>query len=354
MNSNVYAVILAGGSGTRFWPKSRASKPKQFLDVTGQGTFLDMTIRRILPLVPKANIWVVTNSKHKGLVADSLRKNGVPSGQILVEPCGKNTAPAIGWAAEVINRQNPDAVMCVLPSDHLMTNEENFLVSAAHSVSLAEQNFLVAMGVKPTRPETGYGYLKVKPVKLPAGIMLKVEKFIEKPDMKIAEQFVRQENYLWNGGMFSWKTSVILAEFKKYQPAMFKILKDLKSAAKASTWWNKMTAISIDYAILEKSDCVAAVESSGMGWSDLGSWQALSEVLPADDKGNIFNGEVVSVDAKNSFVWADKRLIALVGLDNVVVVDTPDALLICDKSQSQKVKAVVEQLKQNKKYQKLV
>ncbi|MBF0483076.1 MAG: mannose-1-phosphate guanylyltransferase [Candidatus Omnitrophica bacterium] len=352
MNKNLYAVILAGGAGTRFWPKSRKSLPKQFIDVTGEGTFFDQTIKRIKPIVPLKNIWVVSNANYKKLVVDSLRKFKIPTGNILLEPSGKNTAPAICWAASVLFHENPDAIMMVLPSDHLITREKNFINMLNKAVKTAGQDYLVTMGIVPTRPEVGYGYFKVKRGKNKD--VLLVDKFIEKPDVKKAAKLICNKNVFWNSGMFVWKAKTVLKEFLQHLPKTYKLFAELKDPKKVLKIWDKVESISVDYAIMEKSGRVAAVAAENIGWSDVGSWQALSEILPSDKQGNYFKGEVLGIDNQNTMVWADKRLVVAVGLKNIVIVDTKDAVLVCDLAQSQKIKNVVDALKVDKKFRGIV
>ena len=229
MNSklNLHAVILAGGSGTRFWPASRQSRPKQFLNLIGKGSLLQQTIKRILPKVPAPNIWIVANHAHQKEIKRQVAGLGLRRSQILWEPKGKNTAPAIGWAASRIHALNPQAIMAVLPSDHLIQNAPRFLGALEKAVRLARQDHLVTFGIVPTRPETGYGYLKIKKV----GNILRVEKFVEKPDSAKAKRFVGGKNYLWNSGMFVWKTETILVAFKRHLPTIYAARRDFRKAS---------------------------------------------------------------------------------------------------------------------------
>ena len=268
----------------------------------------------------------------------------VPRSNILLEPQGKNTAPAIGWAAASIHRKNSNAVMAVFPSDHLILNQKVFVRCLQEAVRLAERGHLVTFGIVPTRLETGYGYFKTAAVAEAGKSFLRVIKFIEKPSRERAEKLLQEGNYFWNSGMFVWKTSVILNEFKRYQPVIYQLLYG-KGAAAIVRIWSKLPAISIDYGILEKSHKVAAVAARNLQWSDVGSWQSLSEVLPKDARGNFFKGDVLNVGSQNTFVWGGTRLISTIGLKDLVIVDTCDALLICRVDQSQKVKDVVEGLK---------
>ncbi len=349
---NIYTIILAGGSGTRFWPLSRKTNPKQFLSIVGRRSLLQETILRIQPIVAKNHIYCVTNQLHRRMVKKQIAGFAIPASHILSEPEGKNTAPAICWAASHIYRRDPEAVMVILPSDHLIQHPKSFLRRIEEAVKLAQENYLVTLGIIPTRPETGYGYLKTKPITKEGPVFLTVQKFTEKPSVPIAQQFLKQGNYLWNSGMFIWKCSVILQEFRKHLPDVCEAFHQAKGTAAVYRIWSSLPNISVDYAILEKAQRVACVPAGDMGWSDLGSWESLAEVLPKDARQNIFKGDVVDVACENILVFAERqkksRLIAVVGLKDMIVVDTDDALLVCRKNSSQQVKAVVEHLKRKK------
>ena len=336
--SNLYAVILAGGSGTRFWPVSRRDRPKQFLALAGKESLLRQTIRRVAPKGPAQNIWIMASRAHQKEINRQVAGLGLRASQILWEPRGKNTAPAILWAASRIHAVDPDAVMAILPSDHLIQNSRAFLRALGKAVKLAEKEYLVTFGIVPTRPETGYGYLKTKKT----GGALRVERFVEKPGLSAAKQFVKSGSYLWNSGMFVWKTETILEAFRRYLPSVHAARGNMLKA------WPKLPAISIDYGILEKARNVAAV-AADIGWSDLGSWGSLAEILPKDKQGNSLKGDSIALDCRNTLIWADKRLVTAVGVQDLVVIDTPDALLVCPKSMSQDVKEIVESLKQRKR-----
>ncbi len=353
MKNNLYAVILAGGSGTRFWPLSRRANPKQFLNVTGQGTLLAETLKRIQPLVSGQNIMIVTGALYRKEIARQIIPFGIPKANVLLEPQGKNTAPAILWAATRIHQLNPDAVIAVLPADHLILNPKNFLNVLQQAVKLAQENYLVTLGIVPTRPETGYGYLET----VKQGGVLKVKRFTEKPSLLKAKQFIKNKNYFcsknknyfWNSGMFIWKTAVILEEFRKYLPEVHQILgKDYRQKSIKKVWAS-LPSISIDYGILEKAKNVVAVAARDIGWSDLGSWESLMVVLPKDKNGNMIKGDVLERNCKNSLLWGEKRLVAAMGLDNLIVIDTPDALLISRRDLSQDVREIVTLLQRKKR-----
>ena len=342
---NLYAVILAGGSGTRFWPLGRLDVPKQFLKITGRESLLQETIQRIKPLVQPDHIFIVTNIRYASQVKEQMMSFHLPGANILLEPEGKNTAPAVAWAGFRIHRLNPGAIMMVLPSDHLVKNRQAFLENLKEASKLADLGFLVTLGIPPTRPETGYGYLKTQRMKFRGKNILKVEQFVEKPPLPQARQFLRQKNYLWNSGLFVWKTERILMSFKEFLPDMYQLFEKRHSNTQITKNWQCLPSVSIDYGILEKERDVVCVLASGIGWSDLGSWQALWEVLPKNKDGNVFKGNTIAVDCQNMLVFGGKRLVTTIGLQDLTIVDTPDALLICRRDRSQEVRDVVVSLK---------
>lgn len=347
-NKHLYVVILAGGAGTRFWPVSRRSNPKQFLNITGRGTLLEETLRRIRPMASGPRVLIVTNQAYRRAIERQAGRFKIPKANILLEPSAKNTAPSVCWAAARIHQEDPDAVMVVLPSDHLILHEQNFLRVLSEAARLARRDYLVTLGIVPTRPETGYGYLCTAKARSGGRTVTRVMRFTEKPSPAKAAQFIKRRNYYWNSGMFVWKSSVILQAFQKHLPKAYNIFVGAGHAAVRKAW-NRLPSISIDYGILEKAGNVAAVPAPAIGWSDLGSWESLMEVLTADKQGNIFKGDVLPVDCRGTLVWGDKKIIAPVGLENVIIIDTPDALLVCRKDRSQAVKDVVTALHKSKR-----
>jgi len=346
-HKNLYAVILAGGMGTRFWPVSRKSNPKQFLNITGKGTLFQETLARIKPKVSGSHIFIVTNNAYQKAIERQIIRFKIPKANILLEPKGKNTAPAICWAAAKIHKINSNAVMAILPSDHLILNQAKFQKVLGDAVRLAEKNFLVTLGIIPTRPETGYGYLKTVKTKAGGRPLVRVQQFMEKPSLPKAKQFLKRKNYYWNSGMFIWRSSIILQEFKKYLPKIYRLIGHKVGPAHIKQVWHRLPNISIDYGILEKAKNVAAVPAFGINWSDLGSWESLTEILTKDNCGNMFKGDIVSVNCKDTLVWGNKKIIAPVGLNNMIIIDTPDALLVCRRDCSQAVKDVVSILQKN-------
>lgn len=347
--NNLYVVILAGGSGTRFWPASRAAFPKQFLSLVGDKSMLQATLARVQSKVTGDRVFIVTNKRFAKIIQKQTASYKVPKANILLEPSGKNTAPAIAWAAAIINDRDPDAVMAVLPSDHLIRNEKAYLSILDQAVQLANEDYLVTLGIVPTRPETGYGYIKSKKISKGSRVVHEVEQFFEKPTLPKAQEYLKAKKYFWNSGMFIWKTATILREFKEHLPEIYQAFSKAFSQKVIERFWDGINGISIDYGIMEKAKRVAVVPAADIGWSDVGSWEALWEVSDKGQQGNVFKGDVIGIDNRNTLAVGKKRLVALIGLEDVVVVDTEDVLLVCRRDQSQAVKNIVEKLKANNK-----
>lgn len=351
----IVAVIMAGGKGERFWPKSRVDKPKQFLSLTSDGkTMLQKTVERIHPIVEMKNIFVVTNAHYKELVQEQL--TNLPEENILLEPMAKNTAPCIGLATAYVAARYKEAIMIVLPADHLIKYTQLFVDVVADGIHIAQQTeALMTIGMTPFYPETGYGYIKLgeKSKHFPENVY-KVRNFVEKPDLETAKLYFDSGKYLWNSGMFIWKTSSILNAFKTYLPEMAKGIYQMQNyllngeGHRIKEVFEELEAVSIDYGIMEKADNIYTLVGN-FGWNDVGSWLALETVKPSNDEGNIIEGNVVTINTKNTIVQGDEKLIALVGMENAIVVDTKDALLICNKENAQNVKQVIETLRASNK-----
>ncbi len=349
----MYAAILAGGVGTRLWPRSRQDRPKQFSDITGAGvTMIQATANRLEGLAPADHIFVLTGGAYAGLAAEQLPN--VPPSQIIVEPSGRNTAPAIGLACVHLYKHDPTAVIAILPADHIIPNVDAFRAALRRAATVAREGYLVTLGILPNFPHTGYGYIKRKSLiddvdGLPA---FRVDRFLEKPNRSLAESFVAEGGYYWNGGIFISRVDRMMAEFETQTPAMYELLQHIgdtigtpEADAVLAEEWEKMPSISIDYAIMERAQRVAVVPLDA-GWNDVGSWDALDSVLNKDAAGNsIAKGDVLLLDSHDNIVYSDKRIVALVNVNNLVVVETDDTLLIGDKGQMQRVKDVVEQLR---------
>jgi mannose-1-phosphate guanylyltransferase/mannose-6-phosphate isomerase len=354
--NDVYAVILAGGSGTRFWPLSRETCPKQMLQIVGEDTLLRQTIKRIDGFVPPENIWIVTTEDmafdirfHLGSFGEWAKKI-----KFIKEPVGKNTAPAVGLAAVHLCRRSPESIMIVMPSDHAISDREEFLRDMELAIQGAREDHLVTFGIKPSRPETGYGYIQVENTSNTGRKDLRrVECFVEKPDLETARKYLSNGSYYWNSGIFVWKTSKLLSEVKHYLPGLYKGLKGIESLLfepnqpdKTNELYSHLEPISIDYGIMERSQDVLMVPAT-FRWSDLGSWSALDEMIEKNNEGNILKGNAIDIGSQNSTIYADKRIVATIGLKDMVVVDTPDATLITPKDRVQEVRKIVEALKQN-------
>ncbi|MDR2871025.1 MAG: mannose-1-phosphate guanylyltransferase/mannose-6-phosphate isomerase, partial [Xanthomonadaceae bacterium] len=344
--NDLLPVILSGGSGTRLWPLSREAYPKQFLPLVGDDTMLQATWRRVVPLNARKPI-VVVNQEHRFIVAEQLREIGVEPAAVILEPVGRNTAPAIALAALQATCNGDDPFLLVLPSDHVIRDEKAFQTAVIEAAKVAETGKLVTFGVVPTGPETGYGYIKA----VSRQGTSEVERFVEKPDLKTAEQYVASGGYYWNSGMFLFKASRYLEELERYQPV---ILESCRKALELSVRdydfiridtesFGACPSDSIDYAVMEKTDSAAVVPLNA-GWSDVGSWSALWEVSSQDNAGNACHGDVVSLDCRNTYAYG-QRLIAMIGLENMVVVETDDAILVGHRDRIQEVKDIVATVK---------
>ena len=356
----MHAVIIAGGSGTRFWPKSRENLPKQLLNISGQETLIQNTVGRISSIISAENIWVITNEQHAFETCYQLKKMGVPPSQLLTEPIARNTAAAIGYSAKILSQRNPDAIMAVFPADHVITTIEPFLKLLKQAETIANENHLVTLGIKPTSPETGYGYIKQG--KAIEENSFKVDRFIEKPDKLTAEKYLKEGSYYWNSGIFVWKVSTLLNEISLYLPKLHEQLEELTSntapikgkypyqklSESGKKIFHSLESVSIDHGVMEKSTKVAVLPAE-IGWNDVGTWTSLAEISKNDSHGNVINGNVVSVENSDSIIQAENRLVAALGLKGIIVVDTPDALLVCPKERAQDVKKIVEQIKSEKR-----
>lgn len=353
----MYIVILAGGSGTRFWPLSRKSTPKQLMSVFGGKSMLQRTVERVLPLDPKRVI-VVTNAVQAAETRNQLRYiKGVPV-DVIEEPVGRNTAPAIGLAASIIARFDPDGIMAVLPADHYIVDEENFCATLLKARSIAVSGSLVTLGITPTRPETGYGYIEAGAVNGMGSAPVK--RFVEKPQLERAMEFLASGHFYWNSGMFVWGACSILDQIARFMPELSGAL--AKLAFESDIWeisdlkpqvdaiYAGIKGESIDFGVMEKAEDVQVIPAS-FGWSDVGSWSALPEVMDADGEGHVVisGSGSVSVGAKECLAYGNGKMVALVGVRDLIVVDTPDALLVCSKSAAQDVKKVVEELERQGK-----
>jgi mannose-1-phosphate guanylyltransferase/mannose-6-phosphate isomerase len=362
---HMFAVIMAGGSGTRFWPLSREKMPKQLLKIGAEDTLIQETVKRVLPLIKREDIFVVTNHGLSDAINMQLSSKFGETWDMnfILEPEARNTAPALGLAALHLNRIDPDGIMVVFSADHSIRKADEFLNLLRKAEHAAVDDYLVTLGIKPDRPETGYGYIKAGDQCYGSGEkgqgsdhagVCKVEAFVEKPNIETAREYLRQGKYFWNSGIFIWKTRALLREIEKYAPSLHKGLMEIqknigsdKETEVIRQVFKSLESISIDYAVMEKTD-KAAVIPADIGWSDVGSWTALDDVSDRDTSGNVIAGNVIDIDSHDSIIYAEKRLVATIGLRDLVVVDTPDATLVCSKERAQDVKKVVEELKKRK------
>lgn len=344
--SSIQPVILSGGSGTRLWPLSREAYPKQFLPLAGELTMLQATWQRVAPLAARGPL-VIANEEHRFVAAEQLQQVGAEPAAIILEPVGRNTAPAIAVAALEATCDGADALLLVLPSDHVITDEAAFRSAVQAAAGAAEAGKLVTFGIVPTGPETGYGYIKAADGQ---GLRA-VERFVEKPDLETASGYVASGQYYWNSGMFLFKASRYLQELERFQPEMLASSRQAWQQARRDADFTRLdkdafTAVpsdSIDYAVMEKT-AEAVVIPLDAGWNDVGSWTALRDVSQQDGDGNAHQGDVIAIDCRNTYAYA-QRLVALVGLDDVIVVETDDAVLVGKADRMQEVKTVVAKLK---------
>lgn len=346
----ITALIMAGGRGERFWPRSRKNLPKQFLCLTDNGkTMLQLTVERISSLVDIQDVYIATNQNYKKLVREQLPD--LPEENIICEPLGKNTAPCIGLGAVHISKKYEDAIMMVLPSDHLIKHNKIFVKTLKDAIEIAKKETnLVTLGISPTYPETGYGYIKFDTEQsLDNGYA--VECFVEKPNYELAKEYVNSGDYLWNSGMFVWKVSSILMNIEKFMPDMMQGLLKIKTAIGTeyeadvlNMEFSEFKSESVDYGIMEKADHIYIIPGV-FGWDDVGSWKAVERIKQTNEFGNTVTGNVITIDTKNCIIEGQQKLIATVGIENLVIVDTEDATLICHKDNTGDIKKILENLK---------
>ncbi len=352
----MYVVIMAGGSGTRFWPLSRTKTPKQLMSVFGGKSMLQRTVERVLPLQPK-RIMIVTNIHQAEETARQVAGYSSVPIDIVAEPVGRNTAPAIALAAQIIGYNDPQGTMVVLPADHYIRNEAEFCRIVKAAVEVSRSGALVTLGIEPTRPETGYGYIEAADSDS-ASAAATVKRFVEKPDAARTLTFLEAGNFYWNSGMFVWSIAAIRTELAAQMPELSNAVDKLSFPEGAwdicslqpqiDALYAAIKGESIDYGVMERAASVKVLPAS-FGWSDVGSWSALPEVIEADSDGNvaIATAGLISIDSTNSLVYGSGKMAALIGVDNLIVVDTPDAILVCRQDRAQDVKKVVETLQQS-------
>lgn len=341
----LHCVIMAGGSGTRFWPQSRKHQPKQLLNIVGEKTMIRATVERVLPLIPFDRMLVVTGGSHEDKIRAQLPE--IDSNSVVAEPIGRNTAPCIALAAYKLRKIDPEGVMAALPADHLIGQEREFIkaLQSAYNMALETQS-LITFGVIPDRPETGYGYIqRGEVVAENDGFQAyKTLRFVEKPDLKTAQSYLAKGDYLWNSGMFVWKISTIIEAFERYLPALSRAMENVAPALNTDAeadavnqLYEELPDISIDYGILERSEHVLVIPID-VGWNDVGSWTSLQNVWNTDEDGNAVKGQTLSLRSSGCVVSSPQKLTALVGVQDLIIVDTPDAILVCRKDSAQDIK----------------
>ncbi len=350
----ITAVIMAGGRGERFWPKSRNNCPKQFLSLTAdKETMIQKTVKRLGKIVEPEDVFVVTNAAYREIVETQLPQ--IPKENILSEPCARNTAPCIAYAAAVIKKKYDDAVMLVLPSDHLIGYVNIYHRALRKAIAAAEEGQnLVTIGITPTYPETGYGYINFGDEK---GDAFEVERFVEKPDLATAKKYLASGDYLWNSGMFVWKVSSIMANIQKFMPEVYDGASRIGESFGTDDFeevlireFEAFPSESIDFGIMEKAENIYTIPGS-FGWDDVGSWLAMERINETDDDKNFIEGDVIAVDSTRTTICGGKRLIAAVGTRDLIIVDTDDVLLVCSKNSTQDVKKVISKLKGQERFE---
>ncbi|AOZ93296.1 mannose-1-phosphate guanylyltransferase [Paenibacillus crassostreae] len=351
----ITCVIMAGGKGERFWPKSRTNLPKQFLNISGNKSMIQQSIARLEKLVDISQIFIVTNELYAELIKAQIPH--LPLANIIIEPVGRNTAPCIGLASIIIEERFPDSTMIVIPSDHIIENEEGFIQILETAVEVAQDNSnLVTLGIQPTYPETGYGYIESSDqFELINQLSVhKVSKFVEKPNLETAQSYLESGNFFWNSGIFVWKVETIRSYIKDLMPEMHDILETMKTVFESKdrdaiirSEFIKMPDQSIDYGIMEKVSNIYVIPCV-FGWDDVGSWTALERINELDENGNVIKGNILNLDTKRCIIESNGKLIATLGIEDLIIVDTEDVTLICTKDKAQEVKLLLKELRMQK------
>jgi len=346
-----YAVIMAGGSGTRLWPLSRQKHPKQALKLVGEKTMFQYAVERITPIFPLERILIVTRVEHAPILMDQVPN--LPAENFILEPEGRGTAPAIGLAAVHLQNRDPNAVMAILTADHFISRTERFCQVLAAAEGIASDGSLVTLGIHPDTPSTGFGYIQQGSAlgEKNGFNFFAVERFTEKPDPTTAEKMVSDGKYSWNSGMFIWRVDRILGELERQMPDFYAQLVEVKSAVETPDYasqinriWPSVSKQTIDYGVMEGARKVVVIPVE-IGWTDIGSWGALFDLLPSDKHGNVLIGNNLIIDSENTLVFGDERLISIMGVKDLIIIDTPDALMVCSREREQDVKTIVEKLK---------
>jgi mannose-1-phosphate guanylyltransferase len=349
---DIYAVIMAGGVGSRFWPRSKEKSPKQLLQIFGETTMIQATVQRLDGIVKKENIYIITNKIQKPEIINQLP--GLPKENIIEEPFGRNTAACIGLASILIEKKSSDAVTLVLPADHIIRDVEEFHRILQNAADFAyKSKGLLTIGITPTRPETGYGYIQIDERSVTDNIY-KVYTFAEKPNYATAVRFLESGDFLWNSGMFIWRVDVILEEIRNLMPDLYEGLEKIKKQFNSDKYsdtlfkvYGQLRNISIDYGIMEKSQKVYLTKGN-FSWSDVGSWEEVFQLSEKNDEGNAVIGNIFTDKTADSYIYSPEKFAAVIGVDNLIIINTDNALLVCRRDNSQDVKKVVDYLKMNK------
>jgi mannose-1-phosphate guanylyltransferase len=352
--ANYYGLILAGGRGTRFWPRSRKRHAKQVLNVTGERTLIQATVDRLAPVIPPDRIWILTNDFVRDEIVRQLPE--VPQSQIIAEPAQRNTAPPIALAAHILNSIDPKAVFGVFPSDHVIGLPKRYLQFVRAAFKAAEKGKIGVLGIQPRWPETGYGYIEF-PKGMAAGSLDAgdVASFHEKPDLKTAKKFLRTGRFFWNAGMFFWKADTVLHAMRMHQPKTATLISSLPAyahpdfAAKLAEAFPLCESVSVDFGVIEHADNVVGLACDEFGWNDVGSWDAVYELMPHDSNSNAARSELLCADSTGNYIDCGHKLVALLGVKDLIIVDTLDALLVADRSRAQQVGDIVKLLEKNKR-----
>lgn len=349
----MYCLIMAGGVGKRFWPRSRKNYPKQLLDIVSEKSMLRLTYDRLLKITEKEKIYIVAGENLKNVTLDDL--GDFPKENYIVEPSGKNTAPCIALAAAIIMKKDPEAVMGVFPADHLIENAASFEETVKTGEKVAKTHSgLVTFGITPTRPATGYGYIQYdRKLPLLENSAFKVKTFAEKPNLNTARRFLESGEFLWNSGMFIWKVKDILHSINIHLPDTYDSINNIKEAVGTENYhrvlrdeWSTILGASIDYGVMEKANNVYVVKSDFV-WSDVGSWDAVYELGEKDEHGNVNTGNVLNIESSNCLISANKRLVSTIGVEDLIIVETKDAILVTKRGESERIKELVDTLKRN-------
>ncbi|MDP9055142.1 MAG: sugar phosphate nucleotidyltransferase [Acidobacteriota bacterium] len=352
--ANHYGLILAGGRGTRFWPRSRRKNAKQVLNVAGERTLIQGTLDRLASVIPPERIWILTNDFVRDEIVRQLPE--VPESQIIAEPAQRNTAPAIALAAHILHSVDPKAVFGVFPADHVIGQPKRYLQFLRSGFKTAEKGSIGVLGIQPRWAETGYGYIEF-PKGVTAGSLdaLDVASFHEKPELKTARRFLKSGRHFWNAGMFFWKAETALAAMRQHQPRTAALIASLPPfahpdfAARMAEVFPLCENVSVDVGVIEKADNVAGLACDEFGWNDVGSWDAVYELMPHDANANAARSELLCADSTGNYIDCGKKIVALLGVKDLIIVDTPDALLVADRSRAQQVGDIVKLLEKNKR-----